>query len=86
MGYCMSEALCDVGLKAIAILDVLEEHGDAAVKALEAQFKVKAQFYKVDVRDEQMVADAVTRVRMSYLILFSHGLLIYFRSPPILAQ
>lgn len=62
LGYCMSEALCDVGLKAIAILDILAEHGDAAVQDLEAKFKVKAQFYKVDVRDEKMVADAIAQI------------------------
>ncbi|KAI5807430.1 hypothetical protein DFH27DRAFT_319439 [Peziza echinospora] len=62
LGYCMSEALCDVGLKAIAILDVLQEHGDAAVTDLKERFNVQAQFYKVDVRDAQAVSAAVAQI------------------------
>lgn len=62
MGYCMSEALCEVGLKAIAIMDVLQDHGDTAVAELHQKYNVAAAFYKVDVRDAQAVSDVVNSV------------------------
>jgi len=58
----MSEALCEVGLKAIAIMDVLQDHGDAAVAELHKKYNVAAAFYKVDVRDAQAVSDVINSV------------------------
>lgn len=58
----MSEALCEVGLKAIAIMDVLQEHGDAAAAELHKKYNVAAAFYKVDVRDAQAVNDVINSV------------------------
>lgn len=51
----MAEALCDVGLSGIAILDVLTDHGNDAVSQLHKKFGIKASFYKVDVRDTENV-------------------------------
>lgn len=62
LGYCMSEALCEVGLKAIAIMDVLQEHGDAAAAELHKKYNVAAAFYKVDVRDAQAVSDVINSI------------------------
>jgi len=62
LGYCMSEALCEVGLKAIAIMDVLQENGDATVAELHKKYNVAAAFYKVDVRDAQAVSDVISSV------------------------
>lgn len=58
----MSEALCEVGLKAIAIMDVLQEHGDAAVAELHKKYNVASAFYKVDVRDAKAVSDVINSV------------------------
>ena len=62
LGYSMSEALCEVGLKAIAILDVLQDHGDSAVAELNRKYNVAALFYKVDVRDAEAVSDVMNSV------------------------
>ncbi|RPB29552.1 NAD(P)-binding protein [Terfezia boudieri ATCC MYA-4762] len=62
LGFCMSEALCEVGLKAIAIMDVLQDHGDAAVAELHKKYNVAAAFYKVDVRDAQAVSDVISSI------------------------
>ncbi|KAF8464367.1 hypothetical protein BDZ91DRAFT_729703 [Kalaharituber pfeilii] len=62
LGYCMSEALCEVGLKAIAIMDVLQEHGDAAAAELHRKYNVATAFYKVDVRDAQAVSDVINSI------------------------
>lgn len=62
LGYNMCEALCEVGVKGIAVLDVLPEHGEQAVAELQAKYNVPATFYKVDVRNDDMVRAAVDEV------------------------
>lgn len=62
LGYCMSEALCEVGCKAIAIMDVLQEHGDSAALELNKKYNIPAAFYKVDVRDAEAVKEVMTSV------------------------
>lgn len=63
LGYCMSEALCEVGCKAIAIMDVLQEHGDSAALELNKKYNIPAAFYKVDVRDAEAVKEVMISVR-----------------------
>jgi sorbose reductase len=59
----MASALCQAGVKAIAILDVLEEVGNAAVKELHEVYGVPAaRFYKVDVRDADAISNVVKDV------------------------
>lgn len=80
----MSEALCEVGLKAIAIMDVLQEHGDAAAAQLNQKYNVAAAFYKVDVRDAQAVNDVITSVRKVnsvYCTLQSYLFVVYADCP-----
>lgn len=60
LGFCMAEGLCSVGLSGIAILDVQQDLGLDAISKLHSAYGVKAQFYKVDVRDEKSVEE-VTR-------------------------
>ena len=62
LGYNMAEALCQVGCKAIAIMDVLQEHGDEAAETLNKKYNIAAAFYKVDVREEQAVQDVIQSV------------------------
>lgn len=58
----MAEALCEVGCKAIAIMDVLQEHGDVAAEELNKKYNIAAAFYKVDVREENAVRDVIQSV------------------------
>lgn len=62
LGFCMSEALCEVGCKAIAIMDVLQEHGDSAALELNKKYNIPAAFYKVDVRDAEAVKEVMTSI------------------------
>lgn len=58
----MAEALCQAGLKGIAILDVLTEYGAVAAEELYTKYEVPAQFYKVDVRNDSHVAECIESV------------------------
>lgn len=62
LGYNMAEALCDVGAEGVAILDVLQEHGDEAVAALQKKYNVPAAFYKVDVTNDDMINTAMEQI------------------------
>jgi len=62
LGFAMAEALCEVGCKAIAIMDVLQEHGDAAAEELNKKYNIAAAFYKVDVREENAVRDVIQSI------------------------
>ena len=63
LGFNMAQALSEVGVRGIAILDVQEELGDNAARELSEQTGVDVRFYKVDVRDglgiNQTVQDIV---------------------------
>ena len=62
LGYNMASALCECGVKAIAILDVLQDHGDDAIAELHQKYGVAAAFYKIDVRDAEAVSDVMDSV------------------------
>ncbi|KAK3678543.1 hypothetical protein LTR78_001841 [Recurvomyces mirabilis] len=63
LGFNMAQALSEVGVRGIAILDVQEDLGDNAARELSEQTGVDVRFYKVDVRDglgiNQTVQDIV---------------------------
>lgn len=58
----MAQGLAEVGIKGIAILDVQREIGVRAAQELGEQSGVDVRFYRVDVRDEQSVRQAVRDV------------------------
>ena len=58
----MSQALAEAGAKAIALLDVKQDLGDAAAAELHATTGIPVQFYKVDVRDEKAIVDVVAKI------------------------
>ena len=58
----MAQALAEVGIKAIALIDVQQEIGDAAASELHESTGIPVQFYKVDIRDEKAIAEVVTKV------------------------
>lgn len=55
----MAQALAEVGVKGIAILDVQQELGDKAAKELSEQTGVDVRFYRADVRDGQAMNQTV---------------------------
>lgn len=57
----MSQALAEAGAKAIALLDVKQELGDAAAAELHSTTGIPVQFYNVDVRDEKAIADVTAK-------------------------
>ncbi|BFZ56692.1 hypothetical protein PYCC9005_003740 [Savitreella phatthalungensis] len=66
LGYSMAQAICSCGLAGIAILDVLADVGDEAAAALNREFGIAAQFYKIDVRDEVAVSEVLAGVREQF--------------------
>lgn len=62
----MAQALCEVGIRGVAIFDVQQELGDKAAQDLCDQTGVDVRFYKVDVRDEHAISHAVKDVAAHY--------------------
>ncbi|EGG08531.1 uncharacterized protein MELLADRAFT_77343 [Melampsora larici-populina 98AG31] len=62
LGFEMARALCEAGLAGIAILDILQEFGESAIKELHADFGLTASFYRVDVRDHEAVEEVINGV------------------------
>ena len=63
LGWNMSQALAEAGIKAIALLDVRQNLGDAAAAELRSTSGIPVQFYKVDVRDETAIADVIAKIK-----------------------
>lgn len=59
LGYNMAQALSEVGVAGIAIMDVQQELGDKAARELSEQTGVDVRFYKVDVRDGGAIQQSV---------------------------
>ena len=62
----MAQALTEVGVKAVAILDVNKELGDKAAEELHASTGIPVQFFQVDVRDAKAATDVVTEVTENF--------------------
>jgi len=62
LGYEILRAFCEAGCAGIAIIDVLQEHGEEAIKEIHADFGIPASFYRVDVRDHVAVEEAVNGI------------------------
>lgn len=58
----MSQALAEAGAKAIAILDVKQDLGDEAAAELHATTGTPTQFYRVDVREEDAIAEVTAKI------------------------
>ena len=58
----MAQAMSEVGIKGIAILDVQQELGDKSARELSQQTGVDVRFYKVDVRDANAIHQAIQDV------------------------
>ena len=55
----MAQALTEVGVRGIAILDVQQDIGDEAARELGEQTGIDVRFYRVDVRDGPGVGQTV---------------------------
>lgn len=55
----MSQALAEAGAKAIGLLDLRRELGEAAAAELHSTTGIPVRFYQVDVRDEKALAEVV---------------------------
>ncbi|KAJ9620169.1 hypothetical protein H2203_007934 [Taxawa tesnikishii (nom. ined.)] len=66
LGYNMAQALSEVGVRGIAIMDVQQELGDKSARVLSEQTGVDVRFYKVDVRDGHAIQQAVHDVVAHY--------------------
>lgn len=66
LGYCMAQALAEVGVRGIAIMDVQSEIGEKSARELSEQTGIDVRFYKVDVRDSHAIHQAVGDVREHY--------------------
>jgi len=62
----MAQALSEVGVRGIAIMDVQQELGDKAARELSEQTGVDVRFYQVDVRDGQAMSQTVEDVVNHY--------------------
>lgn len=62
----MTQALAEVGLRGIAILDVQQEVGDQAARELTEQTGVDVRFYRIDVRDGKAVNQTVLDIMDHY--------------------
>ena len=58
----MAQALIEVGVKGLAILDVQPEIGETAAEELSQDTGIDVRFYKVDVRDASAIHQAVSDV------------------------
>ncbi|KAF2149425.1 NAD(P)-binding protein [Myriangium duriaei CBS 260.36] len=66
LGYNMAQALAEVGVAGIAIMDVQQELGERSARALSEQTGIDVRFYKVDVRDGHAINQAVQDVKDHY--------------------
>ncbi|KAF9507148.1 hypothetical protein BS47DRAFT_1488988 [Hydnum rufescens UP504] len=62
LGYEMLRAFCEAGAAGAAIIDVLQEYGEEAIKEIHAEFGIPASFYRVDVRDHVAVEEAINGI------------------------
>ena len=66
LGWNMAQALSEVGIKAIAILDYNQEFGDKAAAELFEHTGIPSRFYKVDVRDGKAITEVVHHVAQTF--------------------
>jgi NAD(P)-dependent dehydrogenase (short-subunit alcohol dehydrogenase family) len=62
LGLSMAQALCESGIKAVAIFDIQPTLGESMAKSLNASTDIPVRYYNVDVTDENNVENAVRQV------------------------
>ncbi|KAK7550041.1 short-chain dehydrogenase [Phyllosticta citricarpa] len=66
LGFNMAQALAEVGVRGIAIMDVQKPLGEEAARELSEQTGVDVRFYQVDVRDGDAITQAVEDINDHY--------------------
>ncbi|KAI9726683.1 MAG: hypothetical protein M1834_008948 [Cirrosporium novae-zelandiae] len=66
LGYNMAQALSEVGVKAIAIMDILPDVGAEAVAEIHEATGVPTSYFQVDVRDGNAITAAVDKIVETY--------------------
>lgn len=61
----MAEAMCQVGCKAVALLDVRKEEGDKTALELAEKYGTNVKFYQIDVTNDEEVAKIMLTVCQS---------------------
>lgn len=58
----MAEAMCQVGCKAVALLDIRREEGDETALELNTKYGTNVKFYQIDVTDDEKVTAVMSTV------------------------
>ncbi|KAK5135824.1 hypothetical protein LTR08_004651 [Meristemomyces frigidus] len=66
LGFNMAQALAEVGVRGIAILDVQQDTGEKAARELSEQTGVDVRFYQVDVRDAGAMSQTIDDIVVHY--------------------
>ncbi|KAK9462059.1 uncharacterized protein V1516DRAFT_673640 [Lipomyces oligophaga] len=66
LGFAMATSLCSAGLAGIAILDLNQQVGEAAASNLAKTYNVRAQFYKVDVTNEDNMKQVFSAINSTF--------------------
>ncbi|KAJ1676054.1 hypothetical protein EV182_000047 [Spiromyces aspiralis] len=66
LGFNMCQALAEVGIRGIAIMDLQQEVGEESASELSEQSGVDVRFYRIDVRDAAAVNLAVQNIVEHY--------------------
>lgn len=61
----MAEAMCQVGCRAVALLDVRKEEGDNTALELAEKYGTNVKFYQIDVTNDEKVAKIMLTVCQS---------------------
>lgn len=78
LGHNMAQALAEVGVRGIAILDVQQDLGDRAAQELSDQSGIDVRFYRADVRDglamSQTMEDVVSHFGELSVVINAAGI------------
>lgn len=62
LGLNMAQALCESGIKAVAIFDIQSALGESMAQSLESATGIPVKYHQVDITDEKSVESAVRQV------------------------
>ena len=62
----MAQALAEVGVKGIALIDIQQDIGDAAAAELHGTTGIPVQFYQVDIRDQNAISEVIAKVTKQF--------------------
>jgi NAD(P)-dependent dehydrogenase (short-subunit alcohol dehydrogenase family) len=66
LGFNMAQALAEVGVRGIAILDIQQDIGDKAARDMTQETGIDTSFHRVDVRDVDAVGQTIGKIAEHY--------------------